>query len=166
MNPPAFLGGVNLVATENWMQEIEKTLTVLQRIDEQWVLYASYKLTDEAKRWWVATKLLEEQRPMPMDMTWSKFREIFFDRYFPATVKEAKVQEFLSLFQGSMTVQQYVVKFIEFSCFCPYIIPNEAKKARMFNRKLRRDIYRHVAVLKMQDFSELVDRVMVVEESA
>ncbi|XP_057975427.1 uncharacterized protein LOC131162838 [Malania oleifera] len=74
------------------------------------------------------------------------------ERWWVAT-REARVQEFLSLSQGSLTVQQYAERFIEFLGFFPYIVPDEVKKARMFKRNLRRDIYRQVTVLRIQDFA-------------
>ncbi|XP_057958684.1 uncharacterized protein LOC131151454 [Malania oleifera] len=61
----------------------------------------------------------------------TRFRDMFFDRYYPASVREARIQEFLSLSQGSLIVQQYAVRFIELSRFYPYIFPDEVKKARM-----------------------------------
>ncbi|XP_057962212.1 uncharacterized protein LOC131153770 [Malania oleifera] len=90
MNPLAFSGGADPAVTENWMQEIKKILKVLHCTDEQRVLYATYKHTNEAKRWWMTTRLLEEQRQVPVAMTWCRFKEIFSDRYFSATVREAK----------------------------------------------------------------------------
>ena len=33
-------------------------------------------------------------------------------KYFPATTRHAKAQEFLELKQGTITVMQYVAKFI------------------------------------------------------
>ncbi|XP_057954041.1 uncharacterized protein LOC131148343 [Malania oleifera] len=98
-------------------------------------------------------------------MTWSRFEEVFFDRYFSTTTREAKVEEFFNLTQRHRTVQQYVAKFIELSRFAPYIVPNDAKKARKFERGLRQEIYEQVAVLKVQDFAELVDRAVVAEAS-
>ncbi|XP_057972732.1 uncharacterized protein LOC131160871 [Malania oleifera] len=134
MNAQAFSRAVDPAVAKNWMQEIEKVLTVLHCTDEQRVLYAMYKLIGEAEIWWMAMKLLEEQRPILEPMTWSRFREIFFDRYFPSTIREVKVQEFLSLTQGSLTVQQYATKFIKLSRFAPYIVLDEAKKAKKFER--------------------------------
>ncbi|XP_057965433.1 uncharacterized protein LOC131155995 [Malania oleifera] len=147
------------------MQEVEKILIVLHCKDEQRVLYATYKLVGEAERLWTTTRLLKEQRTITVSMTWARFSDVFFDRYYPASVIEARVQEFLSLSQGSLIVQQYAAKFIKLSCFYPYIVPDEVKKARMFERKLRHDIYRQLAVLRIQDFLELVDQAIIVEES-
>ncbi|XP_057969332.1 uncharacterized protein LOC131158482 [Malania oleifera] len=163
MNPLVFSGGAYPTVAKNWMQEIEKVLMVWQCTNKQKVFYATYKLTSEDKRWWTATKLLEEQRLIPVAMTWSRFRKVFFDRYFPTTVRENKVVEFLNLTQGNLTVQQYAAKFIELSHFAPYM--DEAKKARMFERGLKQEIFRQVVVLKVWDFSELVNRATVVEES-
>ncbi|XP_057975310.1 uncharacterized protein LOC131162724 [Malania oleifera] len=136
MNPPTFSGGANLTIAENWVQEIEKILPVLHCADDQKVLYATYKFTGEAERWWTTMKLLEEQRFVLAIITWSRFKESFFDRYFSATIREAKVAKFLNLTQGNITVQQYAAKFIELSCFASYIVPDENKKARMFERGL------------------------------
>ncbi|XP_057954103.1 uncharacterized protein LOC131148418 [Malania oleifera] len=143
------------------MQKIEKVLVVLQCTEEQRVLFATYKQIGEVERWWTAIKLLREQRAVPIAMTWFQFRELFFDRYFSATTRETKVEEFLNLKQGQQTVQQYAARFIELSRFVLYIVPDEAKKARQFERGLRREIYKQVAVLKVQDFAELVDRVVM-----
>ncbi|XP_057972745.1 uncharacterized protein LOC131160887 [Malania oleifera] len=165
MNPPTFSGGADPIVAKNWILEIEKTLTVLYYIDDQGVLYATYKLMGDVERWWTTVRLLEEQRPVPIAMTWSRFKKVVFDRYFPATVRIAKVDEFLNLMQGHLIVQQYVANFIELSCFAPYIVPNEAKKERKFERSLRQEIYKQVAVLKEEDFSKLADGATVVEVS-
>ncbi|XP_057982209.1 pentatricopeptide repeat-containing protein At2g32630-like [Malania oleifera] len=53
MNPPAFSRGTDPIVAKNWMQEIEKVLAVLQCIKELRVLFSTYKLTEEAKRWWM-----------------------------------------------------------------------------------------------------------------
>ena len=46
-------------------------------------------------------------------MTWAEFHELFMGKYFPATARHAKAQEFLKLKQGMMTVMEYVAKFTE-----------------------------------------------------
>ncbi|XP_057958385.1 uncharacterized protein LOC131151153 [Malania oleifera] len=62
MNPPAFVGGLDPVAAENWVQEIEEIMIVLNCTDEQKVRYAAFKMIGEAKSWWLSTRLLEDQR--------------------------------------------------------------------------------------------------------
>ncbi|KAF5459640.1 hypothetical protein F2P56_019572 [Juglans regia] len=64
-----------------------------------------------------------------------------------------------------MTVCQYAAKFAELSCFAPYLIPNEEKKARKFEEGLNYQIYEQVMVLQIQSFSELVHKAILVEQN-
>ncbi|XP_057962121.1 uncharacterized protein LOC131153687 [Malania oleifera] len=128
----SFSGGADPLVAENWVQDIEDILAVLSCIDEQKMLFVTFKLTGEAKRWGRSTRLLEEQRPDPVAVTWSHLNEIFFKRYFPATVRSVKAAEFLHLAQGRMMIQQYAARFVELFRFAPYFIPGEEKKVRKF----------------------------------
>ncbi|XP_057953799.1 uncharacterized protein LOC131148080 [Malania oleifera] len=160
-----FAGSVDPLVAEIWVQEMEKMLAVLSCTEAQKVLYATFKLTWEAERWWQVVKLLEEQRVVPTDMTWSRFKELFYDRYFPATTRATKAEEFFHLTQWQLTVQQYAAKFMELSRFAPFMVLDEFQKARWFERGLRPRIHKQVAVLKVQRFSELVDRATVAQLS-
>ena len=40
-------------------------------------------------------------------MTWAEFHGLFMSKYFPATAKHAKAQEFLELKQGTMIVLEH-----------------------------------------------------------
>ncbi|XP_057962156.1 uncharacterized protein LOC131153727 [Malania oleifera] len=137
MNPSAFVKGVNSIVAEDWVQMIKELLGVLECMEEQKVRYATFKLVGEAKRWWRSVKLVEEQWPGHATITWSHFREVFFNRYFPTTIREAKVEEFLNLTQGHLNVQQYAAKFVELSRFTPYMIPDVPKKVWRFKKGLR-----------------------------
>ena len=55
-------------------------------------------------------------------------------KYFSATARHAKAQEFLELKQGTMTVMKYVVRFTELACFGDdYVATNMAKVMRFEN---------------------------------
>ncbi|XP_057960892.1 uncharacterized protein LOC131152943 [Malania oleifera] len=140
LKPLTFTGSTNPILVENWIREIEKILVVLQCTDEQKVLYAVFKLIGEAERWWEVVELLEEKRLVPVAMTWSHFREVFFDLYFLVSVRKAKVEEFLNLTQGQLIVQQYAARFLVLSWFAPYMVPDEAMKAWKFDMGLKREI--------------------------
>ncbi|XP_057975372.1 uncharacterized protein LOC131162790 [Malania oleifera] len=136
---------------------------VLHCTDEQKVQYATFKLIGEAEQWWSAVKLLEEQRLVLVALTWGHFKEIFYDCYFLTSIRDAKMEEFLNLIQGHLTMPQYAAKFVELSRFAPFMIPDDFRKAQRFERGLRQAIYEQVAVLQIQDFLELVDKTIVVE---
>ena len=99
--------------------------------------FATFKLIGEAEHWWRSTKaILEGVDTKRNPITWEKFKGVFYDNYFPEVVREQKEKEFADLVQGSMTVEQYVAKFIELFCFRPHLIFNEAKKASRFQKGL------------------------------
>ncbi|XP_057969582.1 uncharacterized protein LOC131158741 [Malania oleifera] len=131
-NPLAFAGVLNPIAAEDWIQEIKELLGVLEFIKEQEVKYATYKLVGEANRWWLSAKIVEEQCPGLVAITWSRFKEVFFDKYFPVATQTAK---------------QYAAKFVELSRLAPHMIPNEPLKARMFEKGLRHGIRTQVVAL-------------------
>ncbi|XP_057969338.1 uncharacterized protein LOC131158487 [Malania oleifera] len=147
MNSLAFSGSTYSIVVENWIQKIEKIMFVVLCADKQRVLYATFRLTGEAKHWWFAVKLLEEQRLAPVALTWGRFKEIIFDGYFPSSIRDAKMEEFLNRTQGHLTVSQYAARFVELSHFAPFMIQDEFKKAQRFERGLRQEIYELGALL-------------------
>ncbi|XP_057962135.1 uncharacterized protein LOC131153704 [Malania oleifera] len=130
-------GGANPIVAENWVQKIEKILTLLDCTEKQKVLFATFKPTREAERWWLAVKLLEEQQAMPTVMTYKRFKEVFYDRYFLVTTRNVKAEEFFNLTQKQLTVQQYAAKFMELSHFAPFMVQDEYQKVRWFERGLK-----------------------------
>ncbi|XP_057983529.1 uncharacterized protein LOC131168221 [Malania oleifera] len=134
--PSAFEGGTEPIKAEMWMQEIKKILAVLNCIEEQKFLFATFKLVREIEWWWHAMKLLEKQQEVPIAMTWGSFKQVFYDQYFPVTTRNVKAKEFFNLTQGRLTIQQYATKFLELSRFAPSMVPDEYQKERWFERGL------------------------------
>ncbi|KAF5447232.1 hypothetical protein F2P56_032800 [Juglans regia] len=60
MHPPIFYGRGDPTLAEDWIQDIEEVLRVLNCIDKQKVLYSAFKLTGEAKRWWISERSIRE----------------------------------------------------------------------------------------------------------
>ncbi|XP_057954010.1 uncharacterized protein LOC131148312 [Malania oleifera] len=107
LKPSVFVGSANPVHTENWIQEIEEILHVLKCTKKQKVTFGMFKLSREVERWCVSVEKMEEHRLILVAMTWSRFRELFFERYFSATVRNAKMEEFRNLSQKSLSLQDF-----------------------------------------------------------
>ncbi|TYK30729.1 gag-protease polyprotein [Cucumis melo var. makuwa] len=73
-------------------------------------------------------------------ITWEQFKESFYEKFFSASLRDAKRQEFLNLKQGDRTVEQYDMEFDMLSHFVPKMIATEAARADKFVRGLRLDI--------------------------
>ena len=74
---------------------------------------SAFQLEGESQVWWDWVKALRDLEAM----TWEEFRELFMGKFFPASTRHAKAQEFLELKQGTMIVLEYVAKFIELAHF-------------------------------------------------
>jgi hypothetical protein len=64
-----------------------------------------------------------------------------------------------------MTVIEYVANFLQLSCFDIYLIPNEEKKAKKFETGLNSCIEIMTSYFDIRDFSQLVYRASIYEES-
>ena len=92
------------------------------------------------------------------DVNWTKFLEIFYDKYFPQCVHDRKVSEFLELKLESMAVDEYEAKFTELARFARHVIDTDYKKARHFEGGLRSDILERVNVLKLETYIGVLER--------
>ncbi|XP_057954063.1 uncharacterized protein LOC131148367 [Malania oleifera] len=97
LKPSTFAGGTDPIMVDTWVQEMEKILIVLTCTKEEKVLFTTFKLTGEAKQWWLAVKLLEEQWAIPTMMTWwytAKFVELSHFAPFMVPNEYQKVRRF------------------------------------------------------------------------
>jgi hypothetical protein len=62
-------------------------------------------------------------------------------------------------------VIEYVAKFMQLLHFGLYLIPTEKKKAKKFERGLNSRIQIMMSCFDIRDFSQLVDRALIYEES-
>ena len=88
---------------------------------------------------------------------------MFFETYFSESKKQEMEVKFLELKQGSMSVAEYEAKFNELARFATHQVDTEARKVRRFELGLRPWIYNRIAVLKIQTFSELLERAAIAE---
>ena len=72
-------------------------------------------------------------------------------KYFSATTRHAKTQEFLELKQGSMTVIEYVAKFTELARFVDDYVATDMAKVRKFEDGLKFSIRGKIVGFLLQD---------------
>ncbi|KAL0536700.1 hypothetical protein IC582_025660 [Cucumis melo] len=121
-----------------WLSSLETIFRYMKCPEDQNVQCAVFMLTDRGTAWWETT-----ERMLGGDVsqiTWQQFKESFYAKFFSASLRDAKRQEFLNLEQGDMTVEQYDAEFDMLSRFAPEMIATEAARADKFVRGLRLDI--------------------------
>ena len=73
-------------------------------------------------------------------MNWAEFHGLFMSKYFSATTRHAKAREFLELRQGTMTVMEYMARFIELARFGDDYVATDMPKLRRFENGLKLSI--------------------------
>ena len=97
-------------------------------------------------------------------MTWVEFHDLFMGKYFPATTRHVKAQEFLELRQGTMIVIEYVARFTELARFSDDYVATDMAKVRRFENGLELSIRGKIVGLRLQDMDFMVGTTLTIEK--
>ncbi|XP_073110033.1 uncharacterized protein [Elaeis guineensis] len=162
LNPPLFEGGSDPMATEIWIREMEKMFDALQYSENMKVRLAVPMLKGNAEFWWTAIKAA--YRNNDDQLTWKEFKEIFYDQYFPETMRLVKENEFLALKQkDDMTVLEYANKFNKLGRFCSQLMEFERSKANRFEQGLRYGIRSRLSFHIFNNYKNVLERTLKVK---
>ena len=127
-HPPIFIRGGDTMVADHWFQRIDKVLEAMDiNSNVAKIRLAAFQLEGESQVWWDKAKTYRDLEAM----TWTKFHGLFMSKYFSATARHAKAQEFLKSRQGTMTMMEYVARFTELARFGDdYMATNLAKVKR------------------------------------
>ena len=114
---------------------MEKVFRVLECFGVEKVAYAAYILREDAYDWQRQEEDKRGQETEPW--TWELFKSIFYEKYFPKSIRFQKEKEFIKLTQGNVIVAQYEVEFSRFAKFAPTMVVDEETKAQRFKDGLR-----------------------------
>ena len=84
-------------------------------------------------------------------------------KYFLATARHAKAQEFLELKQGTMTVMEYVAKFTKLAHFGDDYVATDIAKVRRFENGMMLSIRGKIVGLHLQDMDSMVRKTLAIE---
>ena len=96
-------------------------------------------------------------------MTGAEFHGLLMSKYFPATARHAKAQEFLELRQGTMTVMEYMARFIELARFGDYYVATDTAKVRRFENGMKLSIRGKIVGPRLQDINSMVGTALAIE---
>ena len=84
-------------------------------------------------------------------------------KYFPATARHAKAQEFLELRQGTMTVMEYMARFIELARFGDDYVATDMAKVKRFENGMKLSIRGRIVGLRLRDMDSMVGTALTIE---
>ena len=159
-HPLTFTGGGDPMVADHWFMQIEKVLEAMEiTSDATRIRLAAFQLEGEAQVWW---KWARTSRDLEA-MTWAEFQELFMGKYFPDTARHAKAQEFLELKQGTMTVMDYVARFMELARFVDDYVATDMAKVKRFENGLKLSIRARIVGLRLRDMDSMVWTILTIE---
>ena len=145
---------------DHWFMQVEKIFEAMEiTSDMTRIRLAAFQLEGEAQVWWNWAKTSRDLEAM----TWAEFHELFMGKYFSATARHAKAQEFLELKKGAMIVIEYVARFTKLARFANDYVATDLAKVRRFENRLRLSIRGRIVGLRLQDMDSMVGMAMTIE---
>ncbi|CAA0828721.1 Unknown protein [Striga hermonthica] len=128
LNPLVFEDAADPVEAEDWLRTVDNMFQYSRVSEEEKVMCASFILHGSAGHWWDTIKCIEDVTTMTSD----RFKELFRSKYFTAPIRAMKMNEFIQLRQGGMTVADYIRKFERLSRFAEHMASTDALKTERF----------------------------------
>jgi hypothetical protein len=140
---------------------IETKLDLTVCSDEECVAIAAHQLEGPAKAWWdnyTAT------HPNPAFITWLEFCEAFREQYLPGELLVQKVQEFCTMTQGAMRVEEYERHFMKMMRYAPDDTNTDQKKQFWFLRGLHHGLRQALKASEHKSLRHLVNHAIAIED--
>ena len=119
---------------------MEKAFAVGQTVEEAKLPMAEFQLKEKAHDWWTIKKLHLNEPP-----TWQRFKDLFYEKYFPASTRDKMLGQFLSLRQGNRSVAEYEAEFNKLVKFTPEgIRDSDRAKIQKFKDGLNVELHHDV----------------------
>ncbi|XP_026396729.1 uncharacterized protein LOC113291409 [Papaver somniferum] len=133
LKPPVFEGSTDPLVVDKWKEDIDKIFMAMRCTQVQRQQLVVFQLYGEARKWWNNASI-----GLNLDtLTYIQFCERLDTRYFPATVRDKKIIEFAEVAQNrGELVDDYPDRYIRLSRFAMFMIPDEEKSSRKFERGL------------------------------
>jgi len=133
LKPDFFDGSKGPSFADTWLDTVEEELDILRVPSHYRVSITVGRLSHRAREWWRAAKSLHGDEAL----VWTNFRRLFLDEYVSKAHREEKCKELDRLQQGSMTVEEYRLKFEELCVYKDSFIAFPEEKMNKFIDGLR-----------------------------
>src|SRR6266508_6337040 len=159
-HPPIFSKVEDPLEADSWLRLMEAKFELLNCTEEQKTLFATHQLRGPAASWWETYLAIQ---PAGYRVPWMEFSAAFKAHHVPSSLIKIKLPEFLTLKQGTRTVQEYVQKFNELSRYAPRHVDTDGKRTECFLEGMTPKLRSRLGH-RFDNFNQLVDDVIAMEE--
>jgi len=144
----------------DWLRIIEAKLDLTDCNDEECVAIVVHQLEGPAKSWWDSHC---DSHADPAHITWDEFAKAFRDQHVSKQILIQKAQDFRTMTQGTMRVEEYECHFMKMMRYAPDDTNTEEKKQIWFLRGLHHGICQVVAGCEFPTLRHMVNRCIAIE---
>jgi hypothetical protein len=146
-----------------WLRTMESKFALLSAScsDENKALFAAQQLRGTARIWWDHYYAMQ---PVGHVVTWDEFRTAFKAHHIPEGLIERKLNEFLTLTQGTRTVMQYAQAFNHLCQYAGYHADTDARKRDRFRHGLNTKLKERLNLVRADNFNKLVNMAITQED--
>jgi hypothetical protein len=161
--PPLFHKADEPLDADVWLCTIESKFALLSTpcSDANKALFAAQQLRGTARIWWDHYYAMQ---PAGHVVTWDEFRTAFRAHHIPEGLIDRKLNEFLTLTQGTRTVMQYAQVFNHLCQYTGYHVDTDARKRDHFRRGLNTKLKERLNLVRADNFNELVHMAITQED--
>ena len=162
MNHPIFIGSKVGEEPQEFIDSVYKIVHAMGVTSREKVELASYLMKDLAQVWYTQWKGNRPEKFVPNE--WEEFKEHFLGKYFPSDIREFKVEDFINLKQGNMSLEEYSLKFSKLSKYALSLVSNQRDEMSHFVTGVA-DLVREECRTTMLHDNMTVARLMVYAQS-
>ncbi|KAI3765101.1 hypothetical protein L2E82_15127 [Cichorium intybus] len=140
-----------------WLIHTEKVFRISKCDEADKVEFATNLFAGNAQYWWQVFSRALGSDLLGM-LTWEQFKAKFTEEYCSEVAVKKLTEEFLHLEQGTRSVQEYTMDFLEKARFCEHEVDTEKRKIDKYVWGLKTRIREVVQPLKLTTFRQVVDR--------
>ncbi|XP_070049959.1 uncharacterized protein [Nicotiana tomentosiformis] len=147
--PPLFTGSSSTEDPQDFIDHMYRVLMVMHASVTEAVELVSFRLRDVVVLWYEAWE--RSRGPDAPQAEWEDFSEAFLAHYLPREVREARLDQFLSLKQGDMSVRDYSHKFNSLARYAPDIVRTMRARVHHYVDGLGDHLIRDCRVASLSD---------------
>ncbi|KAJ6834813.1 uncharacterized protein M6B38_328205 [Iris pallida] len=159
MGPRDFRGTEGILYADDWLEDVQRCLELAEVPRALWVASAASQFFDIALTWYRT-----DPRASVRGISWEDFRKLFKEKFYPDVALTALEGQFVSLVQGSSSVDEYAAEFFRLSRFAPGLIQDEGCKARKFRRGLIHAVRTRTSGRRDATFEQILMEAQIAEE--
>ncbi|KAJ6837479.1 uncharacterized protein M6B38_121040 [Iris pallida] len=157
LRPRELKGTKGILYADDWIENVDRNLRMARIPEDKKVETPSMQLYDIACTWY-----RDEPRFTVPDVTWKEFKELFKIKFYPDAAREELENEFESLEQGNLSIDEYTAEFFRLSRFADALTPEA--KAKKFRKGLSHEIRIAIATSQATTYERILKVAQAVEK--